>query len=119
GGQLRGELGALLQGLAHADDAPAADLHTGVPDHGQGVPALLPGVGGDHVGEVGAGRLQVVVVAVDAHVGQVVDLLLGEHAQGGGDLDVDRVLDRLHALAHLLHQALVGAADGRHDAELC
>ena len=55
-GELGGELGALLEGLAHAEDAAAAHLHAGVADHPQRVPALLPGVRGDHVREVATGR---------------------------------------------------------------
>ena len=35
-----------------------------------------------------------------------------------GDVDVDRRLDRLDAVADLVHQPLVGAADGGDDAEL-
>ncbi len=75
-GQVGGELGALLEGLAHAEDAAAADLHAGLADHLQGVPALFPGVGGHDVGEERLRGLQVVVVAVHAHLGQPLDLLL-------------------------------------------
>ena len=84
----------------------------------QRLPALLPRVGGHHVGEVRPAGLQVVVVAVHAHLDQVVDLLLGEHAQARRDLDVDRRLDRGDALAHLLHQPVVRPAHRGHDAEL-
>ena len=40
--ELPGELGPLLDGLAHADDAAAADLHAGVPDHLAGSPSAPP-----------------------------------------------------------------------------
>ena len=117
-GQLGGELGALLEGFAHADDAAAADLHAGVAHHAQGLPALLPGVGGDDLREVRAGGLEVVVVAVHAHRGEVVDLLLGEHPERRGDVDVDGLLDRGDGFAHLGHQPLVRTAHGGDDAEL-
>ena len=93
-GELRGELGALLQRLPHADDAAAAHLHARPRAPSQRLPALLPGMRGDHGREVRAGRLQVVVVAVHAHLGELVDLRLGEHAERAGDVDVDRGADR-------------------------
>ena len=68
--------------------------------------------------EVRAGRLEVVVVAVHAHRRELVDLLLGEHAERAGDVDVDLGLDRLDAGLHLRHQPLVRAAHGGDDAEL-
>ena len=66
-----GKFRALLQRLAHAQDAAAADLHAGVAHHRQRLPALFPRVGGDDVGEKRAGRLQVVVVAVHTHLGEL------------------------------------------------
>ena len=61
---------------------------------------------------------EVVVVAVDAHGRELVDLVLGEHAEGTRDLDVDLVANRLDAGGDLGHQPLVGAAHGGDDAEL-
>ena len=75
-------------------------------------------MGGDDVGEEGLAGFEVVVVAVHTHRDEVVDLTLGEHAEGGGDVDVDRGADRGDALAHLLHELVVRAADGGDDAEL-
>jgi hypothetical protein len=63
-------------------------------------------------------KLCVVVVAVHADAGELVHLLLGQHAQRARDVDVDDILDRLHALAHLAHQPLVRATHGGDDAEL-
>src|SRR6202008_3953392 len=101
------------------DDAAAADLHAGRADHPQRVPALLPRVGGDDAREVRAGGLQVVVVAVHAHLDELVDLRLREHAERTGDLDVVAVVaDRLDAVADLGQQPLVRAAHGGDDAEL-
>src|SRR5690348_781642 len=76
-------------------------------------------MGAHDTGEVRARRLQVVVVTVDPHPGQLVGLLPAEDAQARRDLDVDRLPDRLHALAHLRHQALVRAPYRGDDAELC
>ena len=70
-GELRGQLGALLERLAHADDPAAADLHLHLAHELERLPALLPRVRGDDVAEVRAGRLEVVVVAVDAEVAQL------------------------------------------------
>jgi hypothetical protein len=52
------------------------------------------------------------------HLDQLIDLLLGEHAEARRDLDVDRGLDRRDTLTHLRHQPLVGSAHRGHDAEL-
>ena len=100
-GQVGGELGALLEGLTHAEDAAAADLHARFANHRQRVPALIPGVSGHHFGEEGLGRLEIVVVAVHAHLRQPLDLFLRQHAQRAGDLDVDLVADRLDARGDL------------------
>ena len=116
--EVGGKFGALLDGLAHADEAAAAEFHPGGLDHLAGLPTLLPRVGGDDVGEEGLAGFEVVVVAVHTHRDEVVDLTLGEHAEGGGDVDVDRGADRGDALAHLLHELVVRAADGGDDAEL-
>src|SRR5262249_37706601 len=70
------------------------------------------------VGEVRAGGLEVVVVAVDAEVAQLDALLAGEDAERAGDVDLDVLLDRDDAFADLVHQALVRAAHGGDDAEL-
>src|SRR5690606_26554160 len=76
-------------------------------------------VRGADVGEVRAGGLQVVVVAVHPHVDELVDLFLRQHAERARDLDVVAgVADRLDAVADLRHQSRVRAAHGRHDAGL-
>ena len=88
-GELRGQLGALLERLAHADDPAAADLHPQLAHELQRLPALLPRVRGDDVAEVRAGGLEVVVVAVHAEVAQLLALLAGEDAERAGDVDLD------------------------------
>ena len=62
--------------------------------------------------------LEVVVVAVHAHAGELVDLLLGEHAERARDLDVDLVADGFDTRRDLREQTLVGAAHRGDDAEL-
>ena len=117
-GELGRELGPLFEGLAEAEDAADARLHAGIPDHFDGVDALLPRVRGDHVGEVAACGFEVVVVAVDAGLFQAVDLGLVEDAEGGGHVDVHLGPNAAHRIFDLLHEGLVGAADGGDDAEL-
>ena len=117
-GELRGELGALLERLAHAEDAAAADLHAGFADHPQRVPALLPGVRGDDVAGRTSARSPGCGCSGARPSPTAVDLLLGEHAERAGDLDVDLVADRLDARGDLRHQPLVRSADGGDDAEL-
>ena len=63
-------------------------------------------------------RLQVVVVAVHPAVGEAPRLLRGEHPGAHGHVEAGLVLHQRHELEHPLHGALVGAADGQHDAEL-
>ena len=52
-----------------------------------GVEPLLPGVGGDDRREERPGRLEVVVVAVDAALGQARGLLVGQDAGADGDVE--------------------------------
>ena len=73
--QLAEQLEALLDGLAHAEQHAAAQLHAVLADELAGVEALVPGVGGDDLREERAGRLEVVVVAVDAALGEAPGLL--------------------------------------------
>ena len=82
-------------GLAHAEQHAAAQLHA-VPAHQlAGVGPLLPGVGGDDPAEVRPGRLEVVVVAVHAALGEPPGLVLGEDA--GAHRDVEPGLARAPA----------------------
>ena len=89
-----------------------------VSDHGERLEPLLPGVSRHHLREVRPGGLEVVVVAVHAYGGQVVNLLLGEHAKRAGDLDVHSFADCHDSLADLRHELLVRTPDGGDDAEL-
>ena len=116
--ELDGEFSALLERLSHPDDAATADLHAHLPHQLQRLPAFVPRVRGDDLREVRAGGLEIVVVPVHAEVPQILGLRASEDAQRAGDVDLDRLLDRRHALADLRHQPRVGPPHGGDDAEL-
>ena len=65
-----------------------------------------------------AGRLQVVVVAVEAGVGQAPGLVGGEDAQAGGHVEPGALPDHRDHLDDPGQGALVGPPHGQHDAEL-
>ncbi len=100
---------------AHRSTAPCrAALHEPA-----GVGPLVPGVGRDDGGEERLRRLEVVVVAVHAALGQAPGLVLGQDA--GADRHVEarsRRGSRGTRSRMRCMRALVGAAHGEHDAEL-
>ena len=57
---------AVRRGLAHAEDAAAADVDAGVADRGQRVEAVLVGARRDDLAVERFGRVEVVVVVVEA-----------------------------------------------------
>lgn len=116
-GQLVGELGAVLKGLAHSDDAAGADFHADCTDILEGLFALLPGMRGDHVGEEGLGGLQVVVVALGAHVLEALGLLTGEGSEREGDFDIDFIQDGRDGFRNLGEQVFIRGFHSCHDAE--
>ena len=98
-----------------------APQHSSIPllaHEAAGFGPLVPGVRGDDGGEEGAGRLDVVVVAVHPALGQPCGLIFGQHAGTDGDVEARLLADERHELQEALHGALVGAAHGQHDAEL-
>ncbi len=116
--QLAQQLQSLIVGLAQAEKDPAAQLHSCVTNQSAGVGPLLPGMGGHHRGEERPGRLQIVVVAVEAGVGQAPGLLSGEDAQAGRHLQTGPLADQGHGLDDPGQRPLVGTPEGHHDAEL-
>ncbi len=96
----------------------AAQLHAVLGHELAGLEALGPRVGGDHVREERLGRLEVVVVAVDPTLGQAARLLVGDDPGADRHVDAGLLVHDRHELEDALHGALVGAADGEHDAEL-
>ena len=73
---------------------------------------------GDHVGEEGLGGLQVVVIALGAHVLEALRLLAGQGSEREGDLDVHFVEDGRDGFRNLGEQVLVRGFHSSHDAEL-
>src|SRR5206468_11626885 len=72
--ELSSELRTLLERLAHADDPAAAHLHAELADELERLPTLIPRVGADDAREMGAGGLQIVVVAVHTEGGELLAL---------------------------------------------
>ena len=116
--ELEEELDPLLVGLAHADERAAAQLHAVVAHQPAGLLALLPGVGGDHLREERPRRLEVVVVAVDAALGEAAGLVVGEQPGADRHVEAGPVADHGHQLEDPGHGALVRTAHGQDDAEL-
>ena len=68
----------------------------------------LPGVGCvRRPGEIQPWILEVVVIAVDAHLGELQRLLRVEDPEGARDVDLDLVLGIARILADLAHQPVV------------
>ena len=88
----------------------AAELHPEVLDQPAGVGPLVPAMGGDDFGEVRPCRLDVVVVAVDAALGQAAGLVLGEDAGADRDVEAGLVPDEGDEFEDALHGAFVGPA---------
>ena len=70
-------LGALLNRLAHSDQAAAADFHSTGTDQLQSLAPFFPGVGGDDLGEMRTGGFKVVVVTMD-FMSQVQNYLMSQ-----------------------------------------
>ena len=121
-GQLNQQAGAVVQRLAHAEDAAGADLHPRLAHVGQGLQALAVGAGGDDVAVELRRGVQVVVVVVEAGGCQRAGLLLVELAQGHAGLQA-QCLDAFDHFQHVGHvlgrrvlprraHAEAGGADG-------
>ena len=100
---------AILDGFAEAEDAAAADGHAGVLDVADGIEAILKGVGGDNVGVVFGGGVDVVVVGGDSGFLEFLGFRFSEFAEGDADFhahvgdgadDVEDLLEPLGAIAH-------------------
>ena len=65
-GELEREVDPLLERLAHAEDAAAAQLHAGVDGEAGGVDPVVVGVGAHDRREQRTRRFEVVVVALHA-----------------------------------------------------
>ena len=103
------ELDPLRVGLAHPDEGAAAQLHAVVAHQPAGGLALLPAVGGDHLREERPRRLEVVVVAVDAALGEAPGLVVGQEPGADGHVEPGPLPDQGHQLEDPGHGALVRA----------
>ncbi|CAI8711243.1 hypothetical protein EMIT0P12_110089 [Pseudomonas sp. IT-P12] len=105
-GQLDQQVGAVVEGLAHAEDTAGTDLHPRIPHIGQSLQALAVGAGGDDAAVELRRGIKVVVVVVEAGLGQRLGLLLIEAAEGHAGFQAQG----LHPFDHFQH---VGHVFGR------
>ena len=108
---------AVVDRLAHAEDAAAARLQADLLRQPHRVDALLPGVRRDDLRVELLRRFQVVVDAADAGVLQVRGLLFVERAERGAVADAVDVLHRVDGFHDLGPFALRRAAAAVDDAE--
>ncbi len=116
--QLEREVDALLEGLAHPEDAAATQLHARVDREARGGDAVVVGVCRADRREHLAARLEVVVVAADARCREPSGLVGGEEAERAGHLEPGVGLHGLDRVDDLREQALLGPTHRDHDAEL-
>ena len=117
-GELTDQLQALGGRLAHPEQDPAAQLHARPRHVLARLVALVPGVGGDDLGEKGPGRLQVVVVPMDPAGGEALGLRPVEDPGGYRHVEPRRGLHHRNQFEQPAHGPFVRTAYGQHDAEL-
>src|SRR3970282_2013715 len=79
----------ILDALAHADNAAAADLDAGAADACQGVEPVLVGPRGDDLAiELWRG-IEIVVVGGEPRFGEAIGLRLAQHAEGDAGLHAE------------------------------
>jgi len=83
-------------GLAHADDAAAANLHARRPHMREGLQALFVGAGRHDSGVVFGCGVEVVVVEVETSRFQRARLFGGNHAEGGAGLQSEALDPKDH-----------------------
>ena len=114
--QLLEQGGAVAGGLAHAQDPAGAHLHAGVAYVAEGRQAVGVAAGGDDLAVVVRRGVEVVVVVVQARLGQAPGLVAVHHPQGHAGLEPQR-LDPAHHLQHRIEVLLPRALPGRAHAE--
>ena len=75
-------------------------------------------MGGDDLREERLRRFQIVVVPVNATLGEAPGLFFGDDAGTDGNVETGLVFHDRDEFEDALHGPLIGAADGEHDAEL-
>ncbi|MCY1395526.1 hypothetical protein D9M71_104710 [compost metagenome] len=98
-GQLDQQVGAVVQRLAHAQNAAGADLHPRITHVRQGLQAFAVGAGGDDAAVELRRGIEVVVVVVEAGLGQRFGLLLIQATEGHAGFQAHG----FHAFDHLQH----------------
>ena len=116
--ELEREVDALLQRLAHAEDAAAAQLHSRVDGEAGGADAVVVGVRRADAREHLATRLEVVVVAAHARGREPLRLRRREQAERARHFEPGLAVDRVDRVDDLGEEALLGPAHGDDDAEL-
>ena len=104
-GQLEGHLDPLARCLAEVEDAADAALQARLPDRVDGADAALVADGRRYLRVVGPRRLDVVVNALDARVGELLRPVGGHVADRDATLEVGVLGDQAGALEDLLEVA--------------
>ena len=97
--------------FTHAHDAAAADVDARVAHMAQGLEPVLIGTRGDDLAVERFGGVEIVVVVVEAGIGEALRLGHAQHAEGDAGLQTER-LDAGHHVRHRLQVAVFGAAPG-------
>ena len=110
-GQRHQHVDAVLRLLAHADDAAGANLDAGLAHARQRLQPVGEGARGDDLAVVALGRIDVVVVVVEAGALELADVVVREHAERHARLHAHR-LDAFDHGAQHVHVAALGRAPG-------
>ena len=117
-GELEREVDALLERLAHAEDAAAAQLHARVAgEAGRADPVVVAVRRADRREQLAA-RFEVVVVAADARGREAIRLFGCQQPEGARDLEAGLALHRVDCVDDASEQPLLRAAHRDDDAEL-
>ncbi len=116
--ELEREVDALLEGLAHAEDATAAQLHTRVAGEASGADAVVVAVRRADGREQLAAGFEVVVVAAYTGRREAIGLFGGQQAEGARDFETGLALHRADRVDHASEQSLLRTAHCDDDAEL-
>src|SRR6516225_6463333 len=107
---------AVGAGLAHADDAAAADMDAGVAHMFERLQAILIHARGDYLAIEFRRSVEIVVVIIESGALESARLRGGQHPERGAGLE-PQSLDRLDHLTHALKIAVLWRTPGRTHAE--
>ncbi len=117
-GELEREVDALFEGLAHAEDAAAAQFHARVAGEARGADAVVVAVRRADRREQLAARLEVVVVTAHTRGREPIRLFVRQQPEGARDFEAGLALHRADRVDHAPEQPFLGAAHRDDDAEL-